>query len=167
MHDHDRVPLVISTQVYIDGDSSSLSAQNVNAKEKSGETIKLVRLDDMVHEPVCLLKIDVQGFEGKVVQGAHDLITKQGVQHILVELWPSGMRNAGTDPAKFLESLYDLGYTCTDLHREQGVVWARDQLAAKVAMVEHLPPTYGFQTGIIWLNSVATTFMFASGISCI
>jgi FkbM family methyltransferase len=50
----------------------------------------MVKLDEMIHEPVCMLKIDVQGFEPRVIEGATKLIKEQGVQHMLVEVWPAG-----------------------------------------------------------------------------
>ena len=47
-----------------------------------------VRLDDVVHEPVHLLKLDVQGGELDVLRGAEGLLTGALVVHAEVEFFP-------------------------------------------------------------------------------
>ncbi len=59
------------------------------------------------------------------------------------------IRNAGVQPVAFLKTLYDLGFACSDLHRDQGAIWTPDQFMGKIAMIEGLPPQYGYQTDLL------------------
>ena len=47
-----------------------------------GEWVDTVALDDLVHSDVLLLKIDVEGFEGAVLDGARALLSRRKVQFI-------------------------------------------------------------------------------------
>jgi FkbM family methyltransferase len=46
------------------------------AVNRASETVMAIRLDDAIHEPVSLLKIDVEGHEAKVLAGAARVITE-------------------------------------------------------------------------------------------
>ena len=54
------------------------------------------------------IKIDVQGAEGLIFSGAKKLLS--GNLRILMEFWPYGLRNVGTDPLIMLEKLRSSGY---------------------------------------------------------
>lgn len=43
---------------------------------RKGELVEMVKLDDVVKEKVDMIKIDVEGWEGKVVEGAKRIISK-------------------------------------------------------------------------------------------
>lgn len=70
------------------------------------------RLDDFVHEPVMLLKLDVQGHELQVLAGAERLLTHHGVDMIVLEFAPKLLMANAVDPALLLHFLYDRGYQC-------------------------------------------------------
>lgn len=55
------------------------------------------------------IKMDAQGFEGHVVRGGREFL-QRGAPILLMEFWPEGLRNAGTDPERLLRELSDLGY---------------------------------------------------------
>ena len=44
------------------------------------------------------IKIDVQGYEGHVLAGMHQIILQSPRLTLLSEFWPDGLRNAGTSP---------------------------------------------------------------------
>ena len=92
-----------------------LRASDVNATDDtSGRrtvTVQVRRLDGLVHSgevdgaAVGLVWLDVQGHEGHVLAGAHDLLAS-GVP-VVTEFWPSAMRRAGG-----LEAFHDVVRSC-------------------------------------------------------
>lgn len=65
---------------------------------------------------VFLLKIDAQGHEYHILQGARAYIEARPVYYILLEFYPKGLRAGGVDPISLLRLLTtDLGYQCFDL----------------------------------------------------
>ena len=74
--------------LHLADDSSSLIAKNIasgaerrkanrphNRKRKNIEHVVTVPLDNLVNEPVALIKIDVQGFESEVLMGAQKILS--------------------------------------------------------------------------------------------
>jgi FkbM family methyltransferase len=59
--------------------------------------------------PIDFIKVDAQGAEGRVLEAARRLL-KRDKPLIVFELWPSGLRAAGTDPDGLLQRLEGLGY---------------------------------------------------------
>ena len=59
---------------------------------------------------LALIKIDVEGSEGKVFEGGIELITKYHVPFIYIEFTPEALKLHGTDPIKFLQIFVDNGY---------------------------------------------------------
>ncbi len=85
-----------------------------------------------IHVPVCtldsvlssespsMMKIDVEGFETKVLAGAKETLSKPCLHSIIMELNGSGTRY-GFDEGKILESMRDYGfstYLYDPIHRE-------------------------------------------------
>ena len=59
--------------------------------------------------PVDFIKIDAQAAEGHILEGSRRLL-KRDKPLLIVELWPAGLKTAGTDAAQMLERLGGLGY---------------------------------------------------------
>ena len=59
---------------------------------------------------VNLIKIDTQGAEGLVIDGAGGLLERDGPA-VLMEFWPGGLRRMGTDPEALLVTLLGYGYS--------------------------------------------------------
>ena len=66
-------------------------------------------------ETLDFIKIDVQGYEPKVIAGLRDTITRSPQLTLLTEFWPKGIRDAGDDPGEFLKTLRELGLTLHEL----------------------------------------------------
>lgn len=66
-----------------------------------------------------LLKMDVQGAEALVMAGAKALLERDR-PWLLLEIWPKGLRNMGSDPLVFLRGLESLGYTARRVTRSGG-----------------------------------------------
>lgn len=58
---------------------------------------------------IDLLKIDTQGKEFACLRGLTNLAPK--IEHIIIEFWPQGLRDAGEDPLAFLHYLTHIGYS--------------------------------------------------------
>ena len=73
-----------------------------------------------------LLKIDVQGAEGKVIAGAARVLQKSKDCIIMTEFWPYGLFRCGFTPRRYLDMLCDLGFVLFSLARD-GLVPAGDK----------------------------------------
>lgn len=104
------------TKLFLDKSNlGNMSLSNLNIPQKSlagyveVESMALDKYVSKIGNKVSFIKIDVQGAEGLVFSGASNLLQNQKPT-ILLELWPYGLRNNGTDPLKFLKDLENLGY---------------------------------------------------------
>lgn len=61
------------------------------------------------------IKIDVQGAEGEVIDGAHTLFRGADELTLMMEFWPQGLREMSSDPAGLLDELESLGLALFEL----------------------------------------------------
>jgi FkbM family methyltransferase len=66
-------------------------------------------------DQVNLIKMDVQGFEGRVLEGMKNTLGAASRFTQMKEFWPYGLRQSGTDPANFLRALEETGFTLFDV----------------------------------------------------
>jgi hypothetical protein len=71
-------------------------------KEKDGDEIRTIRIDDLT-DAAGLIKIDVEGYEYKVLCGAEKLLASKPV--VIVESKGHHRRYDGIDPVKYLKRL--------------------------------------------------------------
>lgn len=83
------------------------------------EVTTLDRLMDEARAPVeeLFVKMDVQGGEGWVLQGAGETLRRAGLLTMLMEFWPRGLERAGFEPLVLLKLLQSYG---VELHRLVG-----------------------------------------------
>lgn len=88
--------------------------KNLNLSNYIKEVIKLSRLSDYISylstKNLAFIKLDIEGSEGKAIEGGIDLITKYHIPFILMEWTPDLMKEKGSDPKLFLEMLENNGY---------------------------------------------------------
>jgi FkbM family methyltransferase len=85
-----------------------------------GTVVPTFRLDDLVDEPVGLLKMDVEGAEGRVVQGATRIIERDR-PIVTTELKDEMLRRvSGTSVAEYLGYFEKLGYAPSVLEKATG-----------------------------------------------
>ena len=81
-------------------------------------TVPMVTLDEaLAGRRIDLIKIDVEGFEQQVIEGARTVLREEHrrPRAILVEVHPFAWAETGTTSASFLASLDDAGYRVEDM----------------------------------------------------
>ncbi|HYP39565.1 MAG TPA: FkbM family methyltransferase [Chloroflexia bacterium] len=80
-----------------------------------------VRLDDYFSNyggKIDLIKIDVQGAEGKVLRGMHGLLERNKQVRIITEFWPHRLAECGTPSEEFVGTLTAHGFTLYNINEE-------------------------------------------------
>lgn len=74
--------------------------------------VPLVSLDDYfaVGQRVDLIKIDVQGYELSVLEGAKRVLKENRDIKIVMEFWPYGLTKASVAPNRVIELIHSLGF---------------------------------------------------------
>lgn len=109
-----------SRQFHITGSSDSHGFyEHPNTETLRVVTVQQVRLDDVLRD-ADLLKIDTEGAECDVLEGAQRLLSS--TPPMLVEWTPDCQRKAGRVDDELLTMLRDLGYNLTVLHDESQAV---------------------------------------------
>ena len=76
--------------------------------------IKLIKLSNFLpflsNKNLALIKLDIEGAEGKVIEDAIELINKYHIPYIFSEFNPRYLIRQGTDPKKFIELFIQNGY---------------------------------------------------------
>ena len=76
--------------------------------------IRLTKLSKFIpflsDKNLALIKLDIEGAEGKVLEDAIELINKYHIPFIFTEFNPSLLKRHGTDPKKFIELFTKNGY---------------------------------------------------------
>lgn len=104
------------TNLFLDKDNlgnMSFSSKNIPKPSLGGKVeVEVQTLDNYankIEKRVSFIKIDVQGAEELVFWGGKNLLLRDKPV-ILMEFWPYGLKNNGTDPMSMLIFLHNLGY---------------------------------------------------------
>lgn len=83
----------------------------VLAKGEGALETEIVRLDDVFKTgKYDVLKMDTEGYEAKILQGAQKLLKRNPDMLIVMEWSKNALISKGSDPAACLKNLQDLGY---------------------------------------------------------
>ena len=87
--------------------------------KKQGEII-LTKLSNYINflskNNLVLIKIDVEGLEGKVIEGGIEIITKYHVPFIFMEFFPRYLKLHDTEPIQFLKIFENNGYKMSPIN---------------------------------------------------
>ena len=89
--------------------------KDVDASMYSSQTVRVTTLDAEIQEDVYVLKVDVQGWEPHVFEGALQLLQHFNVTFIVFELSPYVSCESGSNPMRTANLLNCLGYQCFDM----------------------------------------------------
>ena len=101
--------------------NSNRGDNRLYANELSDESfeVETVRVDDLLMDrgiaSVDVIKIDVQGFEGQVISGMEKTLKESQNLRMLMEFWPKGLEDAGSDSEQLLIKLESLGLRVYEL----------------------------------------------------
>ncbi|ORY50950.1 methyltransferase FkbM [Rhizoclosmatium globosum] len=76
-------------------------------------TIQVRRLDEYLNKHQIkpfLIKVDVEGYEFKALESAKEYLKRNPPAHIFSEFITTHLEAAGSDPKKYLDFFWDLGY---------------------------------------------------------
>ena len=107
----------------------------IGAEVVSSENIELWTLDEFLGEQnlvgrVALIKIDVEGWEHRVLEGGRTALKRPDAPVLQVEFADSTAVNAGTSSADVYETLQDFGFTMFAIDEASGFL-LRDPKRAK------------------------------------
>lgn len=92
-----------------DAKQSSCARASLNGSLVCETKIPALRLDDVTDAPVSCVKIDAQGWETRILEGASRLLRQCPTW--IVECWPYGLTRAGSSAGRLLTQLADAGLT--------------------------------------------------------
>ena len=98
--------------------------------------VETIRLDELVIEneidQIDLVKIDVQGYEPKVIRGMENIIKSSTNITLLTEFWPRGIVEAGENPTDFLKMLRNLDFLLYELNKQGDLMPLRKEDDARL-----------------------------------
>ena len=96
---------------------SSLTA-NIRLKDQNKVDVKVVRIDDIIRDDVYMLKVDTQGFDQFVLEGASKLLKNHVVRQVIVEVDPYNMGFHNRTVHSFLDLFQDNGMVSFQTHSD-------------------------------------------------
>ena len=99
--------------------SSFVQAEGYANNKYPNASVSLFRLDDIIREDVWMLKVDTQGFDHFVLEGARRIFEDYTVRQLIFEVDPYLMHRAGISIEMTLKMLRDYGMICFSSFPEQ------------------------------------------------
>jgi FkbM family methyltransferase len=84
--------------------------------------IEAIRLDDYFKGydgKIDFIKMDIQGAEGRAIQGMPNLLDKNKTVRIITEFWPFGLKRPGFQPGEFLKLLLKHDFKLYQINKQK------------------------------------------------
>ncbi len=102
----------------------------------AGQEVPLTSLDAALEEvpagQVGLVKMDVQGYEHRVLEGMRRTVERNPELVLLLEVFPEALREAGSSASRLVRALVELGFDGWEFHHRRllplGQPWVYDQM---------------------------------------
>ena len=95
-------------------------------QKRSSIIVNCLTVDELLKETkienLNLIKIDVQGYEPKVLKGMKNVVKSSKGLTILTEFWPKGILEAGENPKEFLMMMRKMQFQLYELKRNGSLV---------------------------------------------
>ncbi len=115
-----KLPLFISTENR--GDNRLYSTN----QKRNSMIVDCITVDELLKENkiknLDLIKIDVQGYEPKVLKGMIKIVKSSKELILLSEFWPKGIQEAGEDPQEYLIMLRKMQFQLFELKKNGSLV---------------------------------------------
>ena len=113
---YSQIKAIGNGAVLCDENEKITKAGNLNLQKEF--EIKLTKLSNFLpylsNKNIALIKLDIEGGEGIVIEDAIELINKYHVPFIFTEFDPKYLEKHGTNPKKYLELFANNGYKISD-----------------------------------------------------
>jgi len=99
--------------------------ENTEVREKVG--VRMVSVDEYLKNErggIGFVKIDVQGYDCFVLKGMKETLGRSDNAIIIGELWPYGLRQAGSSAEEYLSELSRLGFIVEILSKDNPKDWS-------------------------------------------
>jgi FkbM family methyltransferase len=126
-----------SAQLHISNHNRGDNRLYANELASDVVTVHTTTIDVLLRQngisSVDVIKIDVQGAEGRALQGMKDTLAQSKPVTLLTEFWPDGLRRAGTEPQEFLHILEKFGLHIHELQPDSSLspIADRDAFVAR------------------------------------
>lgn len=103
--------------LYVDN-LGNLDHQIFNStKYRSVQTVRCIALDEFLENQkrIDLIKMDIQGAEGKAINGMRTIFISHPELILLTEYWPLGFELSGSNQSDFFDLLEQYGYEIYDI----------------------------------------------------
>ena len=117
--------------LYISKDNRGDNRLYKTNQKRNSIDVETIILDELIIKneinQVDLIKIDVQGYEPKVIRGMKNIIKTSNKIILLTEFWPKGIVDAGENPIDFLKMLRSLDFSLYELNTQGKLISLREE----------------------------------------
>jgi FkbM family methyltransferase len=113
------------------------------------QDVKLITIDDLYIRNISLIKIDTEGHEYEVIEGAIKTLQKY-YPPLIIEIWPEGLNTSGHSVEEFGTLINSIGYNDISVIDE----YKKEVRKASWGEIESHSTKHGFSTNVLCKRTV-------------